>query len=116
MEAQGGSPALFLSPRQGGEGRVSAEGMPPPPLRPLKAPRGPLGPPRPPHLRTLERLHRGLVTLPGLPSSAAGRERVQVEQTWPSIGHGSVTLPGDVEERRGPQNRVASELPERAGA
>lgn len=53
----------------------------------------------------------------GPPSSAAGRERAQAEQTSSRTCHGPAngpkTLPGDVEGQRGPQNRVAPELPER---
>ncbi|XP_007942730.1 legumain [Orycteropus afer afer] len=67
----------------------------------------------PPHLRTLERLHPGVDALLSRPPSPAGPERAQAERTSSLASLGPATLPGDVEGRRGPQNRVAYDLPER---
>lgn len=53
---------------------------------------------------------------PGPPPSAAAPKRAEVEKTWPRPCHSPATLPGDVEGQRGPQNRVAPELPERPAA
>lgn len=81
----------------------------------LGGPVRPTGLTLPPHLRTLERLHRGLVARQGRPHLGSRRREGQADETWSRPGRGPATLPGDVEGRRGPQNRVASELPERPG-
>ena len=78
----GGLPFPLLEPLAGRRDQGLRQGAAAPASKAVNAPKEPhraVGPPRPPHLRALQRLHRSLITLPGRPSSAAGRERTQVE-------------------------------------
>lgn len=114
---KGGEGRPLSSGRHPAETKDSAKGDAAPASQAINAPSGPVLPTGPPpHLRTPERLH---LRTPGPPpQQPAGREpRLSKPGPHrPRPCHGPATLPGDVEGQRGPQNRVASELPERPRA